>query len=239
MNTSNMIPEEPQSLVHQVLRLEQRFSGALKKRGSKTKQRRKKKGSTTLSQSFSECDMTISTWHTISQRGPEKRGDISLDGESSIDMCSLDSGDTLHTGSVDAEPLASLQNCSSTEGVVVPDDVVWTVDQYTFLEEIEGSNGTVFIHFFVQGSKLSDSIDLQMIELAAQSTSRFLRLDAESSSHVTVKHDVNNSRASVVAMRDGKVVNKLTQFMDPNTCNELPQWISTIELMGMFASMKR
>jgi hypothetical protein len=101
------------------------------------------------------------------------------------------------------------------------------------------SGGRYFVHFYVRGSPVSKAIDTQMKGLSAsfQSSCQYVRIDvteflAQFPPTDLFSVDVSGEQPTVVAMKNGQVINKISEFCSSD-CEELRQWAATIELLSM------
>jgi thioredoxin-like negative regulator of GroEL len=110
-----------------------------------------------------------------------------------------------------------------------------TINQIEFMVDclINFKTEPVFVHFFVEDSAVSKAIDQQMKQLASsQPRCRFLRIKTKLAPFVTAKLHVSSDRPTVVAMKNGSVVNRMSGFSSVE-CEELNQWVSTVLVVTM------
>lgn len=91
-----------------------------------------------------------------------------------------------------------------------------------------------FVHFFIKGSKLSEAIDKQMERLEeTHPLCRFTRIDASLAPYIAARLHATSDRPTVVALKNGKLVNRLSDFTTDD-CSELQNWVYAIELLRMY-----
>jgi thioredoxin-like negative regulator of GroEL len=112
-----------------------------------------------------------------------------------------------------------------------------TLDQNEFFADImaaPASDEVVFVHFNIQGSPVSEAIDCQLsIESKNHPHSKFVRIDASKAPFVARRLGTENDRPSVVALKDGKLINRISDF-DSSDCLEIKQWMNTVEILKHF-----
>jgi len=94
----------------------------------------------------------------------------------------------------------------------------------------------LFIHFSIPDNAISKAIDKQMKLLANSSVSgcRHMRICSVETPIARNKFQVKDNVPTIVAMRDGKVISRLSEFESDNA-RELKEWASTIELLHMMS----
>jgi hypothetical protein len=111
-----------------------------------------------------------------------------------------------------------------------------TIDQNKFMNDyfINGRGSLLFVHFYEEGNSISEAIDKQMENRATsgQSQCKYMRIEARIAPLVTAELNINAEHPTVVAMKDGALINKISDFMHED-CGELNQWTATIELLRM------
>ena len=65
------------------------------------------------------------------------------------------------------------------------------------------------------------------------SNSTFVRIDAKLAPFVTSKLRISNKQPAVIAMKNGLVVSRISDFSTAD-CEELKIWASTIELLPLY-----
>jgi hypothetical protein len=97
------------------------------------------------------------------------------------------------------------------------------------------TGGRFFVHFYIRGSPVSKAIDTQMKELSAsfQSSCQYVRIGVTQFPPTDLfSLNVSGEQPTVVAMKNGQVINKISEFVSSD-CEELKQWATTIELLSM------
>jgi hypothetical protein len=112
-----------------------------------------------------------------------------------------------------------------------------TIDQNEFMNDsfINGHGSSLFVHFYVEGNSISEAIDKQMEDRATsgQSHCKYMRVEARVAPLVTAKLNINAEHPTVVAMKNGELINKISDFMNQDCGELLNQWTVTIELLRM------
>jgi hypothetical protein len=198
---------EPQSIIHQVIGLERKIVRAF----SKSRQRRRRTRSPAALQ---QDDATTSTgkssnnndlveWHQYSAHSRQPQ---IPEEEDELDLLSLED-----------------------------DSEYRTICQDEFENECL-KEGRYFVHFYVRGSPVSKAIDTQMNGLSAsfQSSCQYVRIDVTQFPNTNLFClNVSGKQPTVVAMKNGKVKNKISEF-GSSDCEELKQWATEIELLSMY-----
>ncbi len=197
---------EPQSIIHQVMRLEKRFLHAV---SSIT--RRKTRRSRTKDD---EIDL-VST--------PEKHV-VSDEFTDFTEATQLDS------------TIFSLQGSSQHSKEGSGASFCRTLDQSTFLSDLmitPVSSEVTFVHFFMNDSEISQDIDMQLERLEGiHPLCRFARIDSSMAPYITRRLNIQSDKPTVVALKNGKLVNRISDFTED--CSELENWVYAIELMRMY-----
>ncbi len=196
---------EPQSIIHQVIDLERKIVRAF----SSSRQRRLTRARSLAA--LKPDDATTSTDHESSdflvnrQSFARTQQPQMPDEEDEQDLLSLED---------DSEYLT-----------ICPDEFI--------SERLNG--GRYFVHFYVRGSPVSKAIDTQMKELSAsfQSSCLYVRIGVTQFPPTDLfSLNVSGEQPTVVAMKNGQVINKISEFVSSD-CEELKQWATTIELLSM------
>lgn len=209
---------EPQSIVHQVLRLEQMLvkavsSIAQRRRRSRHLRQQQIKDEEDTSDDFSQAtypDSLLSSTH------------LSTSFHQSSSSSVIPEEDE-NTTAADKEQEERSSACQ-------------TLNQNDFLTDVMMAMASemVFVHFFIQNSDISKSIDERMDNLKlSHPNCSFVRIDASMAPYIARQLKIENGRPSVVAMKDGKLVNVISDFVTAD-CGELDDWIYTVELLRMF-----
>jgi hypothetical protein len=111
-----------------------------------------------------------------------------------------------------------------------------TLNQNEFLSDvmIDATSELVFVHFFLTQSPISETIDERMEKLKhSKQNCRFIRVKASMAPYITSRLNVASDRPSVVALKNGKLINMMADFASAE-CSELDDWMYTVELLQMF-----
>jgi hypothetical protein len=111
-----------------------------------------------------------------------------------------------------------------------------TINQNDFMTDcmMNSTGDCIFVHFFISDSSVSKTLDTHMQGLATMhSNSTFVRIDAKLAPFVTSKLQISNEQPAVIAMKNGSVVNRISDFSSAD-CEELKIWASTIELLRLY-----
>jgi len=197
---------EPQSIIHQVLRLEHSLRRVVSSRCGRSRRSRK-----ALNHVDEECrEFAV-------QEKPMPSEDFT---ESTLSVDSLHSSCTHHSHS----SLASL-------------DSINTMNQNEFMTDVMIEHATdevAFVHFFIEGSKVSEAIDEQMQKLEQRHPScKFARIDVAMAPYVVRMLKTSSDKPAVVALKNGKLMNRICDF-DTAECSELDNWMYTVLLMRLF-----
>jgi hypothetical protein len=119
-----------------------------------------------------------------------------------------------------------------------PDDEEYyvTINQNDFMSDcmMNSTGECIFVHFFIRDSSITKTLDMHMQSLATMhSNSTFVRIDAKLAPFVTSKLQISNEQPAVIAMKNGSVVNRISDFSSAE-CEELKIWASTIELLRLY-----
>jgi hypothetical protein len=109
-----------------------------------------------------------------------------------------------------------------------------TIDQNEFIEELLTNTGDAlcFVLFYRTESYFSDNLDKHLKALSqSKPERRFFRISKNHCPEITSKLNITSKSPTVVAMRRGKVVNKISEFSSVD-CSELRQWVCTVELLS-------
>ncbi len=111
-----------------------------------------------------------------------------------------------------------------------------TINQNDFMTDcmMNSTGECIFVHFFISDSSISKTLDTHMQSLATMHiNSTFVRIDAKLAPFVTSKLQISNEKPAVIAMKNGSVVNRISDFSSAD-CEELKIWASTIELLRLY-----
>jgi hypothetical protein len=111
-----------------------------------------------------------------------------------------------------------------------------TINQNDFMTDcmMNSTGKCVFVHFFISDSSVSKTLDMHMQSLATMhGNSTFFRIDAKLAPFVTSKLQISNDQPAVIAMKNGSVVNRISDFSSAD-CEELKIWASTVELLRLY-----
>jgi hypothetical protein len=198
---------KPQSIVHQVVRLERKIARTFSGRfGTRWEQEK----AVELPSSVSE------RWEQ--EKAVELPSSVFVVEKSSIQ----DDETTVST--------AAASTTSNIDSTLVHE--YRTINQIEFMVDclIENTNEYFLVHFYIEDSSVSENIDKQMEQLAAgESRHHCLRISSRLAPLMTAKLNIQKERPTVVAMKDGSVVSGISEFSSPD-CGELGTWAS-IELL--------
>jgi hypothetical protein len=127
---------------------------------------------------------------------------------------------------------------STSTHLVQPDleECYETINQNDFMTDcmMNSTGECIFVHFFISDSSVSKTLDMHMQSLARMhSNSTFVRIDAKIAPFVTSKLQISIDQPAVIAMKNGSVVNRISDFSSAD-CEELKIWASTIELLRLY-----
>jgi hypothetical protein len=148
----------------------------------------------------------------------------------------------VHSSSLSVESIPQLITTSDDEkdSVVAPSDdekdsvdeeIFQTLDQNEFFVECfltnECSDVGFIVHFFNEDSTISVKIEELVTRLVRESSSkcRCLRVDARLAPLFTRKLGIDPEQPTVVAIRNGKLVDKASDFWPRTLRNVLERWI--------------
>jgi hypothetical protein len=135
---------------------------------------------------------------------------------------------------VSTEKTTDPEDCSS---LAMELEEYQTIDQNEFMNDyfINGHGSSLFVHFYEEGNSISEAIDKQMEDRATsgQSLCKYMRIEARFAPLITAKLNISAEHPTVVAMKDGELINRLSDFMDEDCGELLNQWTATIELLRM------
>jgi hypothetical protein len=121
---------------------------------------------------------------------------------------------------------------SDDESDSVDEEIFQTLDQNEFLVECfltnECSDVGFIVHFFNEDSStISEKIEEQVIRLVRESSSKCqcIRIDARLAPLFTRKLGIDPGQPTVVAIRNGAVVDKASDFLPRSLRHELERWI--------------
>ena len=196
---------EPQSIVHQILRLERMLVKAV---SSMTRRRQEGRKIKELSKSHGSLDKveTSDDFTEISESTYRDSSLLSLPGSS--DHSSEHEEGARGPSTDTSEPLSEIIFDHS------PDEVV-------------------FVHFLVKSSPISEAIDQQMRTLEAiYPQYRYARIEASKAPHLVGRLGAESDKPTVAAFKDGKLLNRISDF-SCNNCSELKNWVFAIGLITM------
>jgi hypothetical protein len=219
---------EPQSIVHQVIRLQRKVAGSITKRRGAGAARRERKSAKPLDGDSCDSPMKAHTCHSYASsylsNGTSVGENMSSVGEDeSFCTGSLASKD-LHAGDDPTEEETPLPDelCNLTVSVPKPRYGNYrTINQNEFFIECmingEGSN---IIHFFDENSEESQELDLLLEKMAKKfPTCKFLRIDSALTQFVSSKLMITKFPA-LVAIRNKVVLDRLMDFEGKESVTE-------------------
>lgn len=110
-----------------------------------------------------------------------------------------------------------------------------TVDQIEFMTSCLINDGCYFVHFRdARCSPLSEAIDIQMMRLAAvareeESPCKYRRIDSRWAPFITAKLGISSDLPTVVAVMNGRVLDRISDFSPDGCCLTLSRWVREIE----------
>lgn len=168
------------------------------------------------------------------------------------DTCNALSSNEKHSNANDASSTAScstdldsstfsVSNICSRDSIqstsVSYNERVRTLDQNEFFSDVmtaPSCDEVVFVHFYVEGSHVSEAIDHQIRkESKNHPLSKFVRIEASTAPFVARRLGSNFDRPSMVALKDGKLINRITDF-ESDDCSEIKMWLDSVELLKFF-----
>jgi len=212
---NKIMTTEPQSIIHQVIRLEQKIASSIRRRSS----RRRRKTSRTSSDSHtgrssvSSLDSYFSCTSQEMQGEKDERDDVTVTTFGSSGFLSARRGDE---SCVSASEGDELTRCMSAE-----------------------SEGLYFIHFHQEGNNLSHNLEKQLKHVCSGSFSgsQYLTIDCSEMScpkRAGLFPSLSFDKPFVAAVRSGRIINRITSF-ENDTGAELQPWVSTVEILNMMS----
>ena len=199
---------EPQSIVHQILRLERKLVKAV---SSIARRRQDARRTRELSKS-----------HHGSLQKVEMEDDFTEVTES-----------TGRDSALFSLPGFSDHSSASLESARIGQ----SADQSERLPDIifdHSPDEVVFVHFFVKNSPMSEAIDQQLKSLEVLYPQyRYARIEASRAPHIVTRLGAETQKPTVAAFKDGKLLNRISDFSCTN-CSELKNWVFAIGLLRMF-----
>jgi hypothetical protein len=188
---------EPQSIVHQVIRLERKIARAFLRRRSRF-------GRKELGKVEEIPSSSVIVVENVLEKSPIQ-------------------DDNPH-----ATVSAAIASMKSRLDFTLVVHEYRTINQIEFMVEclIANTNECFLVHFYVEDSFVSENIDKKIKQLAA-SPSRFhwLRINSRLAPLITAKLKIQKELPTVVTMKDGSVVRRISEFSSPD-CWELGTWAS-------------
>ena len=154
---------------------------------------------------------------------------------------------TTDTSSGSTSKHETLGDLSSSELILSPSrttDESSVVEQYGYrrldqndllgtLTRRDEDDSLWFVHFYIRESYFSDNLHKQMIKLAeSKPDRRFFCTEKRLCPFITAKLGITSKNPAVVAIRRGKVLNKIAEFSSVD-CSELKNWVDTVELLSL------
>ena len=209
---------EPQSIIHQIIRLEQRIvrnvrKAHLRRRNSRYLRNLNKKNGD-LDSTCCETDATISDTERQSTHFVASQ-QASFAVESSDSLSLLDES---------AEFTAQQGRCQ-------------TISQNYFLSDlmINAQESQVsYVHFYDNESNVTSKIDKRLRQLESlYPQSRFYRIDSNLAPFIAAKLKIRPGKPALVAMMHGALLNKISDFSD-DIDDEVNTWVSTVNILQRF-----
>jgi hypothetical protein len=166
---------------------------------------------------------------TNRNRRPRRLFQSALDCSRSVLMKKTPSADDPSKASAPDTSMSTLRHSAQPD----QEEYYKTINQNDFMADcIMNSTGEfIFVHFFIDESSVSKSIDTQIQSLASMDNKRtFVRIDPKLAPFVISKLHISKEQPTVLAMKNGSVLNRLCHFSSED-CEELNIWASTIELI--------
>jgi hypothetical protein len=207
---------EPQSIVHQVIRLERTVARMVKRTissGSMSRRRRKQRNSSVANKDSGHSIMA-STFCSSSRDASGKVSKYASDDEPSFH----ESGDGPSFNESSHEELAVFdKEIKDLTSISVPETHYRdyrTINQNEFFIEcmINGEGTSTVIHFFDKNNNLCREVD-ELLEKTAKkfTTCKFLRIDSAWTQFVSAKLGIEKF-PTVLAIRDKVVLDRLSDF---------------------------
>jgi hypothetical protein len=215
---------EPQSIVHQVLRLQRRVSGSLtgSKRSKRKPSRRNCDGNSVISGYSNSC--TSSVGESISTGKHSRQLESGALDDRSFGSSHLE-------GPVEEEKEAPIAEelCNLTVTVPKPHygDYRTITQNEFFIECLINGEGSFLIHFFDEKSSYSQELDKMLEGMAQKFTAcKFLRIDGAWTQFVAAKLMITKFPA-LLAIPNKVVLDRLSDFDRMDFSNEqyLEEWI--------------
>jgi len=228
---------EPQSIIHHAIRIEQKLFGAVQNALVNRLRRRRREdiGCTT--------QQKIDDFHCFAPALPQRKRPLvqKKRTENVIEISTEEASTACESMSVLTSPSFPDPVANEKSDISDPkhDENYPTLTQKQLLTEFIVNESTcdelVFIHLFIPESDLSPRIDERMnVLLMAVPESRFCRIEAASAPYLTNQFHLETDAPSVIALRNGKLVNRFGDF-EGGGIDELVGWGMTIDLLRRFS----
>ena len=199
---------EPQSIIHQILRLERKLVKAVSSISCRRQEARRTREITKNHGSLHKVEVA-DDYTEISESTHRDSSLLSLQASSDHSSESFAYSPSLESGGNNhSERLPEIMLDHS------PDDVV-------------------FVHFFIKNSPISEAIEQQMTTLEAiYPQYRYARIEASMAPQIVSQLGGETQKPTVAAFKDGKLLNRISDF-SCNNCSELKNWVFAIGLITM------
>jgi hypothetical protein len=170
---------------------------------------------------------------TNMNRRPRRLLQSALDCSRSVLMKKTPSADDPSKASAPGSRSIMSTSCHSAQ--TDHEEYYETINQNDFMTDcmMNSTGQFIFVHFFINESSVSKAIDTQIRSLASMDNNKrtFVRINAELAPFVISKLHISKEQPTVLAMRNGSVLNRICDFSSEKDCEELNIWASTIELI--------
>ena len=223
IQSSRSVESQPQSIVHQIIRLEKRVGKKVKKMFASKKHGDSKKSigtEATQDSATASVDLTQS---------------FHLESEDEYSVSSSSSSD-------------SSCGCSSFQGSLDASiDLEWdfqTIDQNTFITKVlmdTMSETSYIIHFFnsdcLEYFDYEDQLTQILLDASSQDFELY-RMNSQMAPLFTAKLAIDASKSTLIHVRKGKVVSRLEDLSDSKSIEQVRDWLVEAKDNEDFASAR-
>jgi hypothetical protein len=222
---------EPQSIIHQAIRLQRRVSGSItggRKRLKRRSSRITGDGSSVLSGNSNSCYSSGRGSVSTGERSKQFDAGSAFD-DRSFGTSSLEGDYSILEDEEKEAPITAEELCNLTVTVPKPQYGDYrTINQNEFfIECMINGEGSSLVHFFDKKSSDSKELDKKLKELARKFTAcKFLRIDGAWTQFISAKLMITKF-PTVLAIRNKVVLDRLSDFDRMDFFNEqyLEEWI--------------
>lgn len=228
---------KPQSIVHHIGRLGSRIAKPIKKRNRRRRQRKLRDGSIKSSANSTQSasdNSSIMSPETIISIAPSLDCPVAISDDDDGSFISGAGPDYDHTS--DQESFFSDIEEGELEDEEEAEGLFETLNQNEFLLECfltnEQSDVIFLVHFFNQETSISDAVEdvLSLRVLETKSKVECRRIDSKSAPLFTAKLQIDPEQPTVVAIKNGKVLSKVSNVSTAE-CTEVNQWLTRTKIL--------